>query len=130
MTRLIRDAYGKGAIRLVKVVRDKGQDRVFDCTVEVRLTGRFEDAHTRGVNTGVLPTDTMKNTVFAMARDAALEEPERFADLLARHFFSTAPATETATIEMELVDDIDDPLAREIMLESVEVEELEEAPVT
>jgi urate oxidase len=102
MSRLVRDAYGKGAIRLVKVVRDQAQHRVFDCTIEVRLTGRFEDAHTKGVNTDVLPTDTMKNTVFAMAREAALDEPERFAGLLAGHFLSTAPATDTATVEMLL----------------------------
>ena len=100
--RLVRDAYGKGAIRLVKVVRDADYHRLVDCTVEVRLTGRFEDAHTQGVNTGVLPTDTMKNTVFALARDAALDEPERFAELAARHFLQTSPATDTATVELQL----------------------------
>jgi hydrogenase nickel incorporation protein HypA/HybF len=38
--------------------------------------------------------------------------------------------SEGAAIEIELVDDMTGPLAREIVLESVEVEELEEAPVT
>jgi len=100
--RLVRDAYGKAAIRLVKVVRDGAQHRIHDCTVAVRLEGRFETAHTEGINTDVLPTDTMKNTVFALAKDAALDEPERFAHLLGRHFLATSSAADRVTIELLL----------------------------
>ena len=98
--RLIRDAYGKAAIRLVKVARDRDRHRLLDCTVEVRLEGRFEKAHTEGSNADVLPTDTMKNTVFALARDTALEHPEQFARTLCRHFLETSAAADAATVEM------------------------------
>jgi urate oxidase len=54
------------------------------------------------VNQDVLPTDTMKNTVFALARDATLDEPERFAQRLGRHFLETATAADRATIELML----------------------------
>jgi urate oxidase len=100
--KLVKDAYGKSAIRLVKVVREGAIHRIHDCTVAVSLEGRFESAHTEGNNTDVLPTDTMKNTVFALARDAALDEPERFAHLLGRHFLEASAAADRATIELML----------------------------
>lgn len=100
--RLVKDAYGKAAIRLVKVVRKGAEHRIFDCTVEVRLEGRFESAHTEGINTDVLPTDTMKNTVFALAKDSVLDEPERFALVLGRHFLETSASADQVTIELLL----------------------------
>ena len=39
----------------------------------------------------MLPTDTMKNTVYAFAKEHGVGEPEAFALLLARHFVSTQP---------------------------------------
>jgi len=100
--RLVRDAYGKAAIRLVKLVRGDAEHRIHDCTVEVRLEGRFESAHTEGINADVLPTDTMKNTVFALAREATLDEPERFAHRLARHFLEASAAADRVTLELVL----------------------------
>ena len=100
--RLASNAYGKAAIRLVKLVREESGDRFHDCTVQVRLEGRFESAHTEGINTDVLPTDTMKNTVFALAHDATLEEPERFAHMVCRHFLDTAAAADRVTVELLL----------------------------
>lgn len=100
--RLTSNAYGKAAIRLVKLVREESRHRIHDCTVQVRLEGRFESAHTEGINTDVLPTDTMKNTVFALARDAALDEPERFAHLVGRHFLDTSAAADRVTVELLL----------------------------
>lgn len=100
--RLTSNAYGKAAIRLVKLVREESRHRIHDCTVQVRLEGRFESAHTEGINTDVLPTDTMKNTVFALARDATLDDPERFAHLVCRHFLDTAAAADRVTVELML----------------------------
>ena len=100
--RLASNSYGKAAIRLVKLVRAESGDRIHDCTVQVRLEGRFDSAHTEGINTDVLPTDTMKNTVFALAHDAILDEPERFAHLVCRHFLDTAAAADRVTVELLL----------------------------
>lgn len=99
---LVKNAYGKSAIRLVKVVREAAAHRIHDCTVAVNLEGEFESAHTQGINSGVLPTDTMKNTVFALAKDAVLDEPERFALLLARHFLDASAPASRATVELML----------------------------
>ena len=98
--RLLRDDYGKAAIRLVKVTRDAGRHGVTDFTVAVRFEGAFEAAHRAGDNSAVLPTDTMKNTVYALARDASLEEPERFAAALGEHFLGASSAASRVTVEI------------------------------
>lgn len=78
--------YGKSRIRLVTVRRGPDRHHVRDLTVDVALEGEFEAAHTHGDNAGVIATDTMKNTVYALARDRLTGGPEAFALELARHF--------------------------------------------
>jgi len=78
--------YGKAAIRLVKVGRGSGPHTLRDLTVGVHLEGEFTTAHTDGDNTLVVATDTMKNTVYAFAKDRLDGSIERFGLALARHF--------------------------------------------
>jgi urate oxidase len=78
--------YGKSRIRLVTVRRGPDQHQLRDLTVAVALEGEFEAAHTHGDNAGVIATDTMKNTVYALAKDRLTGSPEAFALELARHF--------------------------------------------
>ncbi|HEX3265191.1 MAG TPA: urate oxidase [Candidatus Limnocylindrales bacterium] len=78
--------YGKSRIRLVTVRRGPDQHHLRDLTVAVALEGEFEAAHTHGDNAGVIATDTMKNTVYAFAKDRLTGSPEAFALELARHF--------------------------------------------
>jgi urate oxidase len=78
--------YGKSRIRLVTVRRGPEQHDLRDLTVAIALEGDFEAVHTRGDNAHVIATDTMKNTVYAVARDRLTASPEAFARELARHF--------------------------------------------
>jgi urate oxidase len=78
--------YGKSRIRLVTVRRGPDQHDLRDMTVAVALEGEFGAVHTHGDNTGVIATDTMKNTVYAFARDRLTGSPEVFGLELARHF--------------------------------------------
>ena len=80
--------YGKSRIRLVTVRRGPERHDLRDLTVAVALEGQFEAVHTHGDNTGVIATDTMKNTVYAFARDRLTGSPEAFGLELARHFVS------------------------------------------
>lgn len=89
---LVRDSYGKSSIRLVKVTRAGRRQDVRDFTVDVRFEGAFERAHSEGDNTMVLPTDTMKNTVYALAKDHSLDPPEHFALALSEHFLGACRA--------------------------------------
>ena len=97
---LASDNYGKSEIRLVKVVRDGARHFLHDYTVAVRCEGAFASAHVDGDNSAVLPTDTMKNTVYAFARLHDVIPPERFAARLAEHFLDASPEATRATVEI------------------------------
>ncbi|MEV0717620.1 factor-independent urate hydroxylase [Asanoa sp. NPDC050611] len=91
--------YGKAEVRLVRVVRDGPRHELRDLTVSVALAGDLAAAH-EGDNSGVLPTDTQKNTVYAFAKRYGVGEPEAFGLLLARHFVDTQPSIHWARVDL------------------------------
>jgi urate oxidase len=91
--------YGKSRIRLVTVKCGPERHDLRDMTVAVALEGLFDRAHTRGDNAGLVATDTMKNTVYAFARERLTGSPEAFALELARHF-AGYPLVERATVDI------------------------------
>lgn len=93
------NSYGKADIHLVTVDRDTPVHTVTDLVVDVRLRGDFDAAHTQGDNRAVVPTDTMRGTVFAFARDG-VGAPESFGLRLAHHFTSTVPAVAAADVDI------------------------------
>jgi urate oxidase len=93
--------YGKAEVRLVRVLRDGETHSLIEFTVGVALSGDLAATHLTGDNAGVLPTDTMKNTVYAFAKEHGVGEPEEFALLLARHFVSTQAQVRAARVSVE-----------------------------
>jgi urate oxidase len=91
--------YGKSRIRLVKVRRGPERHDIVDLTVDVQLEGAFESVYTAGDNASCLATDTMKNTVYAIARHDPLQHAESFALRLADHFVAT-PAVSSVRISL------------------------------
>jgi len=85
---LAENNYGKSGIRLVKLLRRPDRHEIRDLTVAVRFEGDFGAAHAAGDNSGVLPTDTMKNTVYALAADHPLDSIESFGLRLSEHFLT------------------------------------------
>jgi urate oxidase len=83
---LAETAYGKSHVRLVKVARHGDRHDLTDLTVAIRFEGDYDRSYTDGDNSDVLPTDTMKNTVYALAAQHDVSAPEAFGNLLARHF--------------------------------------------
>ena len=92
--------YGKAETRLVRVDRDADRHGIVDLNVSTALAGDLAAAHLTGDNSGVLPTDTQKNTVYAFARDG-VGEIEDFAVRLARHFVDTTPTISRARVRIE-----------------------------
>lgn len=99
MIELGENSYGKRAIRLVKVTRDPVGHQVRDLTVDVALEGDFAAAHTAGDNALVVATDTMKNTVYALAADQLSGAVEAFGTALATHFLAF-PQVRRATVDL------------------------------
>ena len=100
MLALTQTAYGKSRIRLVRVTRHGDRHEVRDFTVAVAFEGRYDTSYTDGDNADVLPTDTMKNTVYAMAAREGVGEPEVFAIILGRHFIERNPKLDRVRIEI------------------------------
>jgi urate oxidase len=92
--------YGKSGIRVVKVTRHADRHEVRDLTVGIALEGDFAAAHVEGDNANVVATDTMKNTVYAFAREHLTGAIERFGLVLGRHFLGLDPV-ERATVSID-----------------------------
>jgi urate oxidase len=88
---LIADSYGKSSVRLVRVTRSAQQHDLKDVSVDIRFKGEFDTVYTRGDNSKVLPTDTIKNTVYALAGKQPVGEIEGFGERLSDHFFAGNP---------------------------------------
>ena len=97
---LSQSNYGKSEIRLVKVKRDADRHEVWDLDVAVALEGDFEAAHVHGDNTKLLATDTMRNTVYALAKDHLTGSVEEFGLALVDHFLEAGPTVESAWVEI------------------------------
>jgi len=94
-----RNNYGKSGVRLVKVVRGPERHELRDLDVAVSLEGDFEAAHTGGDNAKLLATDTMRNTVYALAKDRLTGSVEEFGLVLVEHFLEAGPTVERVRVE-------------------------------
>ena len=88
---LIADRYGKARVRLMTLKREDGRHEIRELMVQMLLEGDFESSYKAGDNSKVLPTDTMKNTVYALAKREGVGSIEDFAQILARHFLANNP---------------------------------------
>jgi urate oxidase len=92
------NAYGKSAIRLVKVDRAVTPHRVRDLTIDVALEGDFAASYRDGDNSAVIATDTMKNTAYALAGEHLAGAIEDFGLVLGRHFLGAGKEVELARV--------------------------------
>ena len=69
MARLGENRYGKSRVRLSRITRHGDRHEFQEWTVRVLLHGDFESSFTHADNSRILPTDTMKNTVYSIARE-------------------------------------------------------------
>jgi urate oxidase len=81
--------YGKSQVRLVKLRRSREPHEIVDLTIDVQLEGAFDAVYVEGDNAACLATDTMKNTVYALARQDPIVSVESFGLRLAEHFIGT-----------------------------------------
>jgi len=85
---LVDNNYGKSGIRLLRLNRSGQQHEIKDVNVHIQFEGKFTAVHTQGDNSAVLPTDTMKNTVYALAAQKPVGEIENFGMRLVSHFLT------------------------------------------
>ena len=94
------NTYGKNAVNLSRIIRHEGYHEFRQVSVSIALTGNFDTAHTVGDNALILPTDTQKNTVYALAREHFTGTIEAFGLMLSQHFLSRNPQVSQVRIEL------------------------------
>jgi urate oxidase len=98
--KLFSHRYGKARVRVVKILREGARHTVVEADVQALLEGDFETSYTKGDNSKVVATDTVKNTINALSRDHLTTETEKFALHLGHHFVGRYPQVERAYVEI------------------------------
>lgn len=101
MVQLGANQYGKAEVRVLRVARGAdtgGGDVIRDWNVSTSLSGDLAATHLTGDNSGVLTTDTQKNTVQAFASRLGTVEPEVLGLELAAHFTGSQPQISRARV--------------------------------
>jgi urate oxidase len=92
--------YGKSRVRLMRVNRTGEMHRVREWTLQILLRGDFDECFSEGDNSKILPTDTMKNTVYSLARKSTAECMEDFAAELIDFFLGRNPQVASAEVSV------------------------------
>jgi len=93
--------YGKSRIRLMRLTKHFDHHDLDEWTVQILLTGDFDSAHTHGDNSQILPTDTMKNTVYFVARESKATSMEAYAQELIDYILTRNPQVSSAEVVIE-----------------------------
>src|SRR6202047_2673704 len=97
---LAADTYGKSLVRLMKLVRHQDRHDLKEITLQILFQGDFASCYEAGDNSKVLPTDTIKNTVYVLARKHEIIAIEEFAQCLIEHFLKDNPQVSEVRVEM------------------------------
>jgi urate oxidase len=100
MAKLGENRYGKSRVRLSRITRHGDRHTFNEWTVRVLLEGDFETSFTQADNSKILPTDTMKNTVYSVARDSKAVTIEEFATELGDYLLVNNPQVSKVSVEI------------------------------
>jgi|SRR5947209_4218399 len=92
--------YGKTGVRLTQILRDGARHEVVELNVSVLFEGEFDSTYLTGDNSKILPTDTMKNTVYVVASKNPVRSIEQFSIHLGEHFLTRLDHLQRVTIEI------------------------------
>jgi urate oxidase len=101
MARLGDNRYGKSRVRLSRITRHGDRHEFNEWTVRVLLEGDFETSFTEADNSKILPTDTMKNTVYSVARGSKAATIEEFAKELGDYLLANNAQVSGALVEVK-----------------------------
>src|ERR1700676_270615 len=97
---LAADTYGKSRVRLMKLVRRDGRHDLKEITLQILFQGDFLTCYESGDNSKILPTDTIKNTVYVLARKHEIVAIEEFAQCLTEYFLANNPQVSEVRVEV------------------------------
>ncbi|KAL1976876.1 hypothetical protein VTN31DRAFT_3158 [Thermomyces dupontii] len=91
MSKLASARYGKDNVRLFKVHRDDetGVQTVVEMTICCLLEGDIDVSYTKADNSVIVATDSIKNTIYILAKQHPVTSPEVFGSIVGTHFIET-----------------------------------------
>jgi len=95
---LIRNRYGKGRVRVMRIHRDGDTHEVSQLSVRAMIEGDFARAYTDADNSTAVSTDTIKNVVNIVARQNTGLCTEEFCQVLAKKYLDTYPQVASVAI--------------------------------
>jgi urate oxidase len=95
---LIKNRYGKGRVRVMRIHRDGERHEVSQLNVMAMIEGDFARAYTHGDNSTSVSTDTIKNVVNVVARENIGLCAEEFCQMLAKKYLDTYPQISSVAI--------------------------------
>src|ERR1700760_2702261 len=95
---LVRNTYGKGRVRVMRIHRDGDRHEVRELTVKAMLQGDFDRAFTAKDNSTSVSTDTVKNIVNVVAHENLALPTELFCLAVAQRLLDSYSQIETATV--------------------------------
>lgn len=98
---LIEASYGKSRVRLTKVSRLPDRHELKELAVDIQLQGEFDDSYLTGDNKMIVATDTMKNSIYVLAANHAIEAIEDFAKHVGDHFLSRNKHVHVASVSIQ-----------------------------
>ncbi|MBR1206019.1 urate oxidase [Bradyrhizobium sp. AUGA SZCCT0051] len=86
---LIKNRYGKGRVRVMRIHRDGERQEVSQLNIKAMVEGEFARTYTHADNIMTVSTDTIKNIVNVVARENTGLCAEEFCQVLARKYLDT-----------------------------------------
>ncbi|KAJ7986712.1 hypothetical protein DPEC_G00342740 [Dallia pectoralis] len=97
----VRTGYGKNMVKVLYLRRDGPHHYITELTANVELTLKTRKDYLTGDNSDIIPTDTIKNTVHALAKLKGVVNIEQFAMDISKHFLTAFNHVTRAVVKIE-----------------------------
>ncbi|CAH2310482.1 uricase-like isoform X2 [Pelobates cultripes] len=85
----VRTGYGKNEVKVLQIKRNGKQHFIKEIDASVQLSLKSKKDYLEGDNSDIIPTDTIKNTVYALAKLKGIKTIEEFSLEICKHFLSS-----------------------------------------
>ncbi|XP_069006091.1 uricase [Embiotoca jacksoni] len=97
----VRTGYGKNAVKVLFIRRQGSHHDIIELKADVELTLKSRKDYLTGDNSDIIPTDTIKNTVHAMAKIKGVKTIEQLSLDICHHFLTSFSHVLSAKVSME-----------------------------
>ncbi|XP_068599912.1 uricase [Brachionichthys hirsutus] len=97
----VRTGYGKNTVKVLVIRRQGSHHCIIELKADVELTLRSRKDYLTGDNSDIIPTDTIKNTLHALAKLKGVKTIEQFSLDICHHFLTSFNHVLRASVHME-----------------------------